>query len=490
MVDSNPQPVSTNTMNSALEYQQTTAFERNRSMGRRINWNDQPIPFKLYRDVPKYHLPQQLSLPDTPLDRCLDLPPLNPEADMPRLLASVCYLTAGLTRVRRQADGLTFHFRTVPSAGALYPTELYVALQNVNGMNDGLYHYCPLEHTLTPLRRGLVFSALAGNKPVIRFHLTTIFHRSAWKYGPRAYRYCLLDAGHMVENLILAAHIHGLPATADYDFNDGFINEFLCVDTDFEACVAQVHGYGCGPGTAEYDTVPPVSDTLAGFSRSAKHADAPQEVLDTHRLCTAKPTGNLPAVPPPDPAADQLPDPELPAPITAAMEKRKSSRNFVTRDINPRLLAGVLGWVCRGQPENPLIGTVRTGVLANTHSGLAPGFHHLDPRTRSLTPARPGNLMDRAAQACLDQEWLENAALHLTFSADLAKLESLAGPRAYRYAHLEAGRLGQRAYLAATANTLGACGIGAFFDNEAAELLEPGQGNHLLYLVAVGPVKK
>lgn len=489
MVIPNLQPVSANTMNSALEYQQNTAFERNRTMGRRINWNDQPIPFKLYRGVPKYNLPQELSLPDTPLDRCLELPGFNPEADMPRLLASVCYLTAGLTRVRRQADGLTFHFRTMPSAGALYPTELYVALQNVNGMNDGLYHYSPLEHTLTPLRQGLVFSALAGSKPVIRFYLTSVFHRSAWKYGPRAYRYCLLDAGHMAENLLLAARVHGLPATADYDFDDDFLNEFLCLDPGLEACVTQVHGYGCGPSTAVYDTVPPVSDTLPEFCRSAKNAEAPQEVLDVHRLCAARPPGKLPVVPPPSPAANRLPEPELPASITAAMEKRKSSRNFVVRDINPRLLTDVLGWVCLGQPENPLVGTVQTGVLANTHSGLTPGLHHLDPRTRSLSLTQPGNFMARSAQVCLDQEWLENAALHLTFSADLARLESLTGPRAFRYAHLEAGRLGQRAYLAATANNLGACGIGAFFDHEAAELLGLEQGNHLLYLMAVGPVK-
>lgn len=98
--------------------------------------------------------------------------------------------------------------------------------------------------------------------------------------------------------------------------------------------------------------------------------------------------------------------------------------------------------------------------------------------------------MHQSAQFCLDQGWLESAALHLTLSADLAHLEALAGPRAYRYAHLEAGRLGQRAYLAATANNLGACGIGAFFDNEAEQLLALKDGNHLLYLVAVGPVKK
>ena len=478
-------------MTSALAYHQSTVHDRHRGMGRRINWNDQPVPFKMYREVPAYRLPQDLALPDTPLGPDLDRPSFNPKADMPVLLASICYLAGGLTRVRRQADGRVFHFRTVPSAGALYPAELYVALQNVVGMNDGLYHYSPLEHTLSPIRQGQVFSALAGNKPVIRFYLTTIFHRSAWKYGPRAYRYCLLDAGHMVENLVLAARAFGIPAKIDYDYDDEFINHFLCVDPELEGCVAQVHGLGCGPSTAVYDTVPPVSNKLAAYSRSARNPDTPPEILAMHRLCAAQPSNNpLPVIPPPSAGAVPLPEPELTASISAAMEKRKSSRNFVVREIRPRRITDVLGWLCHRQADTPLSGAVQAGFLANGHSGFEAGQHHLDLRTRSTFLTQPGRLTGRAAQACLDQEWLENAALHLTLSADLAQLEAVAGPRAYRYAHLEAGRLGQRAYLAATANNLGACGIGAFFDDEAAQLLALEDGSHMLYLVAVGPVKK
>ena len=478
-------------MTSALAYHEATSHDRDRGMGRRINWYDQPLPFKIYREASVYHLPQDLVLPDIPLDQALDARTFDPKTDMATLLASVCYLTAGLTRVRHQADGVVHHFRAAPSAGALYPTELYVALQGVNGMNDGLYHYSPLEHTLTPLRQGQVFSALAGSDPIIRFYLTTIFHRSAWKYGERAYRYCLLDAGHMTENLLLAARAYGLPASVDYNFDDEFINDFLCINTDMEGCVAQVHGLGCGPGTNVYDTVPPVSDKLGDYSRSARNEATPSEVLAIHRLCAAKASANpLPLIPPPDPTATRLPEPELSASVSATMEKRKSSRNFVTREIDHRFFTDILGWLCRGESDNPLGGVVQLGFLTNKHSGLAPGFHHLDPRTRSMTLARPGNFMPQCAQVCLDQEWLENAAMLFTMTADLDRLETQTGPRSYRHAHLEAGRLGQRAYLAATANNLGACGIGAFFDKEAAQLLQMERGNHLLYLVAVGPVKR
>lgn len=477
-------------MTTAFEYHAATCHDRSRPSGRRVNWADQPIPFKLYRDAATFHLPQQLSLPDMPLDKAMESRPLNPKTNMPTLLAGVCNLAAGLTRVRRQADGLVFHYRTVPSAGALYPTELYFAIQNVNGMNDGLYHFCPLEHTTTLIREGQVFSALAGADPIIRFYLTSVFHRSAWKYGPRAYRYCLLDAGHMVENLLLASRMHGLTAVVDYDFDDDFINDFLCIDTAFEGCLAQVHAFGCGPDKAVYDTASPTVDGLSRYSRSAKRADAPQELLDIHRLSAAPLTGSLPVVEPPRADANILPDFELPASASSTIHKRKSSRNFVAKNVHPGLLSDVLGWLCHDAINDPRGGAVQTGFLTANHAQLVAGYHHLDPRVRSSSLMQPGDFMRHSAHVCLDQGWLEKAALHLVFTADIQSLESQAGPRAYRYAHIQAGRLGQRAYLAATANNLGACGIGAFFDYEAQEMLALPEGNHLLYLVAVGPVKK
>ena len=66
----------------------------------------------------------------------------------------------------------------------------------------------------------------------------------------------------------------------------------------------------------------------------------------------------------------------------------------------------------------------------------------------------------------------------------------IAGPRGYRQVMLAAGRLGQRLYLGATALGLGCCGIGAFYDREAIELFDMAEQASLLYLLAVGQVKK
>ena len=122
--------------------------------------------------------------------------------------------------------------------------------------------------------------------------------------------------------------------------------------------------------------------------------------------------------------------------------------------------------------------------------GIDPGFYLIDQRNSSFGLVRPGYMMHSMMQICLDQEWLANCALHFLFLCNLKGLEDAYGPRGYRYAMLEAGRLGQRIYLAATTTHLGCCGIGAFYDSEAGDLLGPAEGTHLLYLVAAGPVRK
>ena len=121
---------------------------------------------------------------------------------------------------------------------------------------------------------------------------------------------------------------------------------------------------------------------------------------------------------------------------------------------------------------------------------MAPGFHLLDTQAGRLGLVLEGSLIEAMAAACLDQMWLKHAALHLLFMADLAAVDRCWGARGYRYAMIEAGRLGQQAYLAATAVGWGACGIGAIYDREAADLLDLTDSGALLYLVGVGPVKK
>ncbi len=473
---------------SILDYHRETIHERGAITGRTLNRDDAPMPFKFYRNTPIFHFLHDLAHPEVALDRALVKRPLPGKANMPKILAGICNLTAGITQVRKSGDGVSVHLRAPASAGALYPAELYVAIQNVNGMNDGLYHYNPLQHTLSHLRVGYVFGALSGGQPIIRFYLTSIYHRSSWKYGPRAYRYCMLDTGHMAENLRLAAKIHGFPARIDYDFNDAAVARFLGIDPEYEGCLVQVHSLGCKPETEVDETVPLCTKDVLQFSKVAPKGVTPAELLAIHSK-----TSSFARCPISAPAelldkATPLAPPQIPSSTSASILNRRSKRNFVVINAKQPDLADVLGMVCHDIAP-ACSNALNVGFLAGEQSGFTPGYHAINKGDCSTTLIKPGNYMAQSARTCLDQGWLENAALHIVFTANLKALNDACGPRAYRYTHLEAGRQGQRIYLAATGKQLGACGIGAFFDKEAVELLSLPPGEVLLYLVAVGPVR-
>lgn len=473
---------------SILDYHRDTLHQRGSLTGRALNRDEAPMPFKLYRNTPIFHFAHDLAHPEVALDKALDKRPLE-KANMPKVLAGVCNLTAGITQIRKSGDGVAFHLRANASAGALYPAELYIALQNVVGMNDGLYHYNPLQHTLSQLRSGYVFGALSSGDPMVRFYVTSIHHRSSWKYGARAYRYCLLDAGHMVENLRLSAAIYGVSAEVDYDFNDSAVAEFLGIDPEFEGCLAQVHSLGCTPDTEADVAVPLSSEEIPSFSKVAPKAEAPPELLAVHR--TTSSFARCPVCTPPENLDETvpLPKPVIPSSTAATILNRRSRRNFIPLSRAQKDIVDVLGMICHD--EAPVCSSaLNVGFLAGEQSGFTPGYHVVNRADCSTTLVTPGNFMGLAARVCLDQGWLENAAIHVVITANLQELNKTCGPRAYRYTHLEAGRLGQRLYLAATGKQLGACGIGAFFDKEAAQLLSLPKGEVLLYLIAVGPVRR
>ena len=133
---------------------------------------------------------------------------------------------------------------------------------------------------------------------------------------------------------------------------------------------------------------------------------------------------------------------------------------------------------------------VAVGFLVGQEEGMEPGFYLLDGKKESWASVSSGQFMARSTSICLDQAWLVNAGAHFLFLANLEVLDKTWGPRGYRYAMLTAGRLGQRLYVAAEAMGMGCCGIGALYDSEAMDMLGLNESSRLLYLVAVGNVKR
>lgn len=146
-----------------------------------------------------------------------------------------------------------------PSAGARYPIEIYPLARNVIGTDPGLHHYDHLSQTMELLVRGDLTVALADgqlgpNKDLVEsaavtLILTAVFVRTTEKYGDRGYRYILLDAGHLGQNLWLAAAAAGLGCVTIGGFRDEMLNRLVGVDARHEACIYLVCLGWPGDGT-------------------------------------------------------------------------------------------------------------------------------------------------------------------------------------------------------------------------------------------------
>ncbi len=152
-------------------------------------------------------------------------------------LAKVLALSYGVNR-DNAGTPFTRPFRTVPSGGALYPLEIYLAAARIEGLQPGLYHYDPEDHALDALRPGedpaqiaalLVQRDLALGAAAIVL-ITAVFFRSTFKYGDRGYRFVLLEAGHLAQNANLVAQEMGLATTNVGGFADRAVDRHLGLD--------------------------------------------------------------------------------------------------------------------------------------------------------------------------------------------------------------------------------------------------------------------
>jgi SagB-type dehydrogenase family enzyme len=484
---------------TCLEYHQETSYDRFDMSGHALDWANQPKVFKQYPGITSLPLPRDLQLPKGKLSAILREPAaagLSKPLDL-EMLSLLLLLSNTHTARARSSEG-DFFFRSAASAGALYPTEIYMASHEVKGIDNGLCHFAIQDHSLVPLRKGDVSGMVEREGSHLTFFLTAIYFRSAWKYRARAYRYHLLDTGHVAENLILALKASKLPFSVTYDFDDAEVNRLLGLDEQKEVALAVIDVPG-GKGISEkyQEPIPPLPEPMLQASRvSAKETDYPtiREIHEAgipvvssetgkemiHELGITPKTWTPIETPGSWPEIIDYPD---------AVFRRRSRRNFVKKALSKEAMGALLRSVCRSQ-GSPHEQSLAVGFLVGQAEDMDPGFYLLDRGKESWALVSSAELMARSTSICLDQEWLVNAGVHFLFLANLDVLDKTWGPRGYRYAMLTAGRLGERLYVAAEAMGLGCCGIGALYDSEAVEMLGLNQTSRLLYLVAVGNVKK
>jgi SagB-type dehydrogenase family enzyme len=165
--------------------------------------------------------------------------------------AALLHYSYGLVR---QNNYVKFppQLRPVPSAGALFPLEIYLYAAHAEGVSPGLYHYSPPAHCLHVLPGALPSGGIAGatiypeyvGGASLVFFVTALFERTTWKYGDRGYRYALIEAGHLAQNVAIVAGALGLGAFSLGGYIDREIDEALGIDgvTHSTVCMICVGG--------------------------------------------------------------------------------------------------------------------------------------------------------------------------------------------------------------------------------------------------------
>jgi SagB-type dehydrogenase family enzyme len=392
-------------------------------------------------------------------------------------------------------------FRAAPSAGALYPTELYAVCGPLADLPAGVYHFAPAEFALRRLRDGdfRAHLAAAAAEPAVAglplcLVLTGIPWRTTWKYRERGYRHLFWDAGAIVANLLAVAAAGGWDARVLLGFVDQEVSGLLGLGQPEEyplglvtveaPAVAQASGIPplepIGPRTRPLSRAPRSYPLGAAAQRAGELPSA--EALSVwrnqaNRLRAQPATRSLPAgeVGQARAATDT---------IEAVILRRGSTRRFARQPI-PR---GTLGWAMaaatRPVPSDfvPPQATLLEHFLAvHAVQGLPPGAYRWSQGEFQLL--RGGAERGRTRSLCLGQDLGGDAAATIFHCAQLEPILDALGARGYRAAQLEGGVAAERLQLAAFALGVGATGL-TFLDDDVSAFL--GTRAAPMLTVAVG----
>jgi SagB-type dehydrogenase family enzyme len=220
-------------------FQKETKYTPQSLGGHYLDWENMPERYKSYPDsVTKVALPDPqigkgANIWEVFFKRRSERDYSRDEVMPPDALSLLLWATQGIT-----AAAGNFQFRSAPSAGGLYPIETYLFVRSVGDLEQGLYHFRPLEFDLEFIKpgdfgRSLAEAALGQGmlaEAQVVFIWTAVVARSKWKYRQRAYRYIYLDAGHIAQNLYLAGTAAGIGVCGIGAFFDDQVNGLIGVD--------------------------------------------------------------------------------------------------------------------------------------------------------------------------------------------------------------------------------------------------------------------
>lgn len=474
---------------------------------RPLDWSERPEPFKRYGDQPVL-LPAE-GLPIARRGRQADVFAETPPGVLGlHSLARLIWYADGCTLIVPHPGGFQ-HFRAAPSAGAMYPTEVYVATRGIDGLADGLHDYHVLEHSLSVVRPGELFAALetasfghpavaAASAVVI---LTAEWKRSSWRYRERGYRRALLDTGHVIGNLVEAAPREGFAAVPLGSFQDGVIEEMIGLDPAEEGVLALLPLVPADVA-ATLPHLPARASRVTEWHRAmaalgeGNDPESPEASIAAIHLATrlgpdAPPVSSdevARLAPPHDTIAVDVGDDETSwsaeDEVTDTIGRRRSTRRFAAAPVERAPLFRALLHAARGAARLFAPDLLRTYVISLDVVGVPPGTYMFDgARLHELSRGQTGAAMLHLG---LGQEIFVYAGAAVVHTVDLTRAVARYGDRAYRLVHLDAGHVGERLNLALLREDLGVSGCAGFYDDEMNRVLQIPESQAVVYITAIG----
>ena len=506
----------------AQHYHERTKYypETIAAKNKTLDWENQPAPFKEYKIGNTFDLKPYLS---DNLD-----PSAAANVSDWRRLSRLLLLSYGLTAKIPTALGAPIYLRSAPSAGGLYPAEVYLISRGTPLLPAGLYNYQAQTHSLVNFWESQVWSELeqacfshsALKNTQLAIVTTAIFYRSAWRYEDRAYRRIFLDTGHLLGNIELAS------AIADYrphligGFQDEAMNNLLYLNPDEEGVITVIAladlldnqqdipqsaaALSSGVET-DYPAIP--DGELLYYFHRATEIERPTPLTSPVRekeaisledkynfpFCLKIPTQTTPID-----WGEELSE------LESTILKRRSTRTYSGADLTLDELKALLNFTY--QPQDylaPLRGSLRdrgldgspdyfdldliqTFVAVSGVTSLEEGCYYYAPKAQELRQIRFKNFRRDLHFLCLGQDLGRDAAAVVFHTADLQQAVSKWGDRVYRYLHMDAGHLGQRLNLAAIHLGLGVSGIGGFFDDLVNQVLGIPDDEAVIYITTLG----
>lgn len=444
---------------------------------------NEPLHYKIYRDVPHHRLPQHLplSLGDarSSFDELSGRPPGGsaPKLD-PDQLSTLLYYTYGLSR-RDEGPGAVWPFhRQVPSARCLFPTELYMWLPQTGEIAAGIYHYDPLHHRLALLRSGDYLEALAailgteqdGAQCVLL--VSSLFWKTAHKYRDYAYRLCTQEAGMVLGNLLIVSGTLGYRGRVHYQFLDEIGAKLLGFDTSEEQILGAVALFSAddevrlrrrkeaSTGRGSHPDIPPVALEHARADRSGHELGALfKGIVDNSLLHSVKEFAREPQK---GDSGTQLQEAERIMPPTAPAEccldlaralRTRNSGNVLFNPVSDPLSSEAF-WEIVRYALSPYACDLRecgSEISLSLYAavfdvdGIQAGVYRIRPGHGGLQLVNRGDL-SRPLQGAMAVPNINlcasNMVLYITGSYPAASLTF--GNRAYRILNMEAGLIAQR----------------------------------------------